>query len=411
VNKCDGAEQSDKIYDFYSLGLERLIDCSALHGHNVSLLFQTVLSELPNYEALKQSYEAERELRLEREQEAKLFLVEEEEDPKEFEQQADTFVEEAPRFAPVYSGEEQLDEKTYLRQERVRPILKTVSQEKLQAAKEDAEAEPVRDLKKISVAIVGKPNVGKSTLLNRLVGEERAITSPIAGTTRDALDLTITRNGVDYQIIDTAGLRKQAKIKEKIERYSTLRTLRVLNDADVAVVVLDAEDGLGSQDEKIVGLAHEAGKGIVLVVNKWDLVEKDHKSVKDFTEKIRSAFKFVPYAPIIFVSALSGKRCPRVIETVREIAHNRLRRVSTGALNRVLRNTLKRVTLPIYRGRPVKFYYASQVAVSPPRFVLFFNQPKAVHFSNLRAFKNSIRDAFPFVGTDVKLSTKKRGEK
>jgi GTP-binding protein len=209
-------------------------------------------------------------------------------------------------------------------------------------------------------------------------------------------------------IVDTAGLRKKGKISESVEQFSVMRSLRAISESDVAVVLLDAVEGPTEQDAKIVGLAHEEGKGLLLVVNKWDLVEKDHKSVTEFKSRLREVFKFAPYAPLLFISAKTGKRVPGVLDEVTKIAAARLRKVNTGALNRLLERGLRRVSSPTYRGRPVKLLFGTQVSVAPPRFVLFFNQPKGVHFSILRFIKNTIRERYGFYGTDLKLTIRKR---
>ncbi|MCL4145657.1 UNVERIFIED_CONTAM: hypothetical protein GTU68_016368 [Idotea baltica] len=266
-------------------------------------------------------------------------------------------------------------------------------------------------LDQIRLAIIGRPNVGKSTLVNTLLGERRAITSDIAGTTRDSLDLELTRDGQDYVIVDTAGLRKKARISEEVERFSTLRSLRAINESDVSVILLDATQGPTEQDAKIVGLAHDAGRGIVLVVNKWDAIEKDHKSVKKFKDQVRQTFKFTPYAPIIFASALSGKRCPKIVEVAKQVAEARIRKIPTAALNETLTKAMRRRTPPVVRGRILKLFYASQVEIAPPRVLLFFNYPQSVHFSYLRFLKNAIREDFDFPGCDIKLVCRKRERK
>ena len=216
------------------------------------------------------------------------------------------------------------------------------------------------------------------------------------------------RNSQEFTLLDTAGLRKKAKVSDSVERYSTLRTLRSLQSCDVALVLVDATRGMSEQDAKIVGLAHDMGKGIVIVVNKWDAFDKDHKSAKEFTDSVRLQAKFAQYAPVAFVSALTGKRCPQLFELVKEVALERLRRVQTGRLNRLIERAVKRKSPGVSRGRQLKIFYASQVDVSPPRFVALANYPKDIHFSYLRFLKNAIRNEFGFLGTDLKLSLKKR---
>jgi GTP-binding protein len=337
-----------------------------------------------------------------------------------------------------FEGDETQDEGQYLKENR---LLQTPPKATKQKGNEKApekefseeeEEEELPVLEHINVAIIGKPNVGKSTLFNSLLGSERAITSSIAGTTRDSLDVEFVRDGQKYVLVDTAGLRKKTKISNKVERYSTIRALNSLSSADVVIVVVDAGDGPTEQDTKILGLAHERGAGIVICVNKWDLIEKGHKTVKEYTDKIRDAFKFAKYAPIVFTSAISGRRCERVLSTVRDIAIERSRRIPTGQLNRVLKfahgkatiersrriptGQLNRVlkfahgnaTAPTYRGHVLKFYFGTQVATCPPRFALFFNFTRGMHFSYLRSLKNTLRDKFGFGGTDIKLVLKKR---
>lgn len=262
----------------------------------------------------------------------------------------------------------------------------------------------------LRVAIIGKPNVGKSTLINRILGEPRLVTSDVAGTTRDSIDVRVRREGRDFVFVDTAGLRKRAKVQDStVERYSTLRTLRSIAGCDVGVLVVDATQGIPTeQDTKIGGIIHERGKGLVIVVNKWDLVEKDHRSVHDFTAAIREQFKFAKYAPILFVSALTGRRCPSVLETVAEVYDARRYRVKTSDLNRTLQAAFQRRPPPVYRGQPIKLQFAVQAGVEPPTFVLFVNHPGKLGFGYERYIKNSLRDAFPFPGVDLKLNFRKK---
>ncbi len=432
VNKCDGAEQAIRVADFYSLGVSELKDCSALHGRGVHELIESILQELPNYQALLSSAQARKDREREAAKQAQALVVaaedeydedassgptgpwsgDDEEEEFEIDDSEDSANSgEMPRFAPVYLPGEG-EEAEYVKQFRVRPLSEGVVSDREEETEEDEsedEEDYIPTIPLINIAIVGRPNVGKSTLLNTLTGERRAITSPVAGTTRDLLDLTITRDGQEYRIIDTAGLRKKARVEEdSIERYSTLRSLAALSECDVAVVMIDATTGVTEQDTKIVGLAHEQGKGLIYAVNKWDLMEKNHKTVHEFTKDLREALKFAPYAPVLFVSALSGRRCPRILEVAREVAITRSMRISTNRLNRLLKKAAARLSPPVYRGRPVKLYYANQVDTAPPRFILFFNFPRALHFSYMRFLKNSIRDKYPFEGTDIKLVAKKR---
>lgn len=407
VNKCDSPEQESRKLEFFALGIDPIHDVSALRGRGIRELVEGALQSLPHYESLKASEKSRREneKQVEFEALAEEEVIEHISGPELIEKELQP--EEKPTFAPVYFEDElAVTKQEYLQAHRLveRSRVQTVQAE--EAPEETEEEQDPIDC--IRVAIIGRPNVGKSTLLNTLVGEGRAITSPIAGTTRDTLDVTITRDGQRYEIVDTAGLRRKSKIVDTVERFSTVKAIRALTSCDVAVMVIDADNGPVEQDARLMGLAHEEGRGIVIAVNKWDIVEKDHKTVHQFTQKVRETFKFAPYAPIVFISALSGKRCPRVVEAVRKVAYARQKRVSTGRLNEILKRAIKRNSLPIYRGRPVKLYYASQVSAAPPRFVLFFNQPKGVHFSNMRYLKNAIRSQVDFEGTDIKLMARKR---
>lgn len=426
VNKCDGDEQALRTADFYQLGIDTIYDCSALHGRRVQLLFEMILEALPNYTALLSSTKARKEREREAERVVQKIVAEEAEEEAEVELTDEEYAamegegedDSMPHFAPVFlPGDEDESTEDYDREHRLIPIPESVPKERREESeewREDPQAlenEPVAELKleTIRVAIVGRPNVGKSTLLNTLTGERRAITSPIAGTTRDTLDLDLKRDGQNYVLVDTAGLRKTGRLIDAVERYSSLRSLKAISSSDVAVVVVDATDAPTEQDAKILGLAHEQGLGIIIAVNKWDLVEKSsHKTVHEFTQKLREAFKFAPYAPIVFISAISGRRCPRIIDTVREIAYERAKRVSTPHLNQVLKRALKKFSPPPYRGRDIKLYYGVQVDMAPPRFALFFNYPRVLHFSFLRFLKNAMRAEFGFVGTDIKLLPRKK---
>lgn len=265
----------------------------------------------------------------------------------------------------------------------------------------------------IKVAVVGRPNVGKSSLINRILGEDRLIASEQAGTTRDAIDIELRREGRDFVIIDTAGLRKRSRVSpESIERYSNLRSLRSLVGSDVIVLVLDATRGAPSdQDQRIAQLAHERGRGLVIAVNKWDAVEKDHRSVKNFREIVRRQMPFVKYAPILFISALSGKRCPAVLTSVAAVYDAARVRVRTSDLNKLLASLFTHRPPPVVRGEPVKLYFATQTAVAPPTIVLFLNHPKELKPSYQRYLKDHIRKHFPFEGVDLRLVLRKRTEK
>ena len=262
------------------------------------------------------------------------------------------------------------------------------------------------------VAIIGKPNAGKSSIINKLLGEDRVIVSDIAGTTRDAIDTTITRNGTEYVFIDTAGLRKKNKIKEEIERYSIVRTVSAVERCNVAVLVIDATEGITDQDTKIAGIAHERGKGMIIVVNKWDaLEEKNDKSVYKFTNKIREEFAYMPYAEILFVSAKTGQRLPKLFETIDAVIENHSLRIATGVLNEIMAEAVALNQPPSDKGKRLRLYYITQVSVKPPTFVIFVNDKELMHFSYTRYIENKIREAFGFRGTPLKFIIRERKEK
>lgn len=260
----------------------------------------------------------------------------------------------------------------------------------------------------IKFSLIGRPNVGKSSLVNAILGEERVIVSNIAGTTRDAIDSRVTVNGQKYVIIDTAGMRKKGKVYESTEKYSVLRALRAIERSDVVLVVLDGEEGIIEQDKKIAGYAHEAGRAIVIVVNKWDAVEKDEKTMKAFERNIREHFLFLDYAPIVFLSALTKKRIHTLIPMIDMASENHARRVETSVLNDVIMDAVAMNPTPTDNGKRLKIYYCTQVAVSPPTFVVFVNDPELMHFSYLRFLENRIRDAFGFEGTPIKIFSRER---
>ena len=262
----------------------------------------------------------------------------------------------------------------------------------------------------IKVAVIGKPNAGKSSIINRFVGANRMIVSDIAGTTRDAVDTVIENEYGKFTFIDTAGLRRQSKISDNVEKYSVLRAHMAVERADVCLLMIDATAGITDQDEKIAGIAHESGKGVIIVVNKWDLVEKDNKTVKEFTDKIRTALAYMPYAPIIFVSALTGQRLPNIYELIAKVQNNRTLRVPTGVLNDVLGEAMMRTQPPSDKGRRLKIYYMTQNAVAPPTFVLFCNSIELFHFSYQRYIENCLRDTFGFEGTPIKMIIKQKGD-
>ena len=260
------------------------------------------------------------------------------------------------------------------------------------------------------VAIIGKPNAGKSSLINKLLGEDRLIVSDIAGTTRDAIDTTVKRNGKEYVFIDTAGLRKKARVKEDIERYSVIRTVAAVERCDVAILVIDAEEGITEQDAKIAGIAHERGKGMIIAVNKWDAIEKDNNTVKKHTEKIRQILSFMPYAEILFISAKSGQRLNKIFEMIDVVIENNSMRVATGVLNEIVTEAVAMQQPPTDKGKRLKIYYVTQVAVKPPTFVVFVNDKNLMHFSYTRYLENRIRETFGFRGTALKFITRERKE-
>lgn len=261
------------------------------------------------------------------------------------------------------------------------------------------------------IAIIGKPNVGKSSIINKLLGENRVIVSDIAGTTRDAIDTEIVRNGTEYVFIDTAGLRRKSKIKEDIERYSIIRTVSAVERCNVAVLVIDATEGITDQDAKIAGIAHERGKGMIIVVNKWDAVEKDDKTIYKFTKKIREKLSYMPYAELLFVSAATGQRLPKLFETIDAVIENHSLRVATGVLNEIMTEAVAMQQPPTDKGKRLKLFYITQVAVKPPTFVIFVNDKELMHFSYTRYIENKIREAFGFRGTPLKFIIRERKEK
>jgi GTP-binding protein len=263
---------------------------------------------------------------------------------------------------------------------------------------------------KINLAIIGKPNVGKSTFVNALLGEERMITSPIAGTTRDSIKNSLVRNGQNFEIVDTAGLRKKAGVKDNtVERFSNIRTLRSLAQSDVAVFLLDAAEGVPTeQDARIVGLAHEKGKSLVIIVNKWDLIEKHPRMAEAYRIAIRNVFKFAAYAPVLFVSAKTGQRCLSVLDTVSEVYQASKRRLSTAEVNKVFGDAFISKPPPVYRGVPIKLLYATQVATKPPTFAVFVNHPERLRFNYERYLRNVVRKMFPFPGNDIRILFRRR---
>ena len=266
------------------------------------------------------------------------------------------------------------------------------------------------DEETIKIAVIGKPNVGKSSLINCLLGEKRVIVSPIAGTTRDSIDTPFEKDGEKYILIDTAGIRRKSKVNEDIERYSVIRAIAAIERCDVALLVIDAAEGITEQDKKIAGVAHEAGKGIVVVVNKWDLIEKETNTMRDFKRKIEAELLFMTYAPSIFISVKDKQRVNQVIEMSKYVAEKRAMRVPTGQLNSLIADATMMKQPPSDKGRRLKIYYATQVAVKPPLFSFQINDRELMHFSYARYLENQIREAFGFEGTSIKFVFREKGE-
>ncbi|NLM53250.1 MAG: ribosome biogenesis GTPase Der [Firmicutes bacterium] len=267
---------------------------------------------------------------------------------------------------------------------------------------------PPEDEDILRVAIIGRPNVGKSSLLNKICGMERVIVSDIPGTTRDAVDLPVERDGQKYLFVDTAGIRRRSKVEESVEYYSVLRAIRAAEDADVVLVLIDATEGVTEQDKRIAGIAHEAGRAIILVVNKWDAVEKDDKTMDVYREKIRMELAFLSYAPIVFISALTGQRVHRLYELINYVAQQHAMRIKTSHLNELLADAMAITPPPTKRGRQLKIYYLTQIRVKPPTFAVFVNDPELAHFSYLRYLENKLRETYGFEGTPIRLLVRKR---
>lgn len=261
------------------------------------------------------------------------------------------------------------------------------------------------------IAIVGKPNAGKSSLINNLLGENRVIVSDVAGTTRDAIDTEIVYNGTEYVFIDTAGLRRKSKIKENIERYSIIRTVAAIERSDVVILMIDATEGVSEQDAKIAGIAHDRGRGLIIAVNKWDAIEKGNHTVKEYTKKVRDILSFVPYAEIIFISALTGQRTKKIFDLLETVIENHAMRIQTGVLNEILMEAVALQQPPSDKGKRLKLFYMTQVSTKPPTFVLFVNKKELMHFSYQRYIENRIRDTFGFMGTPIRIFIRERKEK
>lgn len=260
------------------------------------------------------------------------------------------------------------------------------------------------------IAIVGKPNVGKSSIINKITGESRVIVSNIAGTTRDAIDTDVKWNGKDYVFIDTAGLRRKSKVKEEIEKYSIIRTVTEVERADVVIIVIDAVEGVTEQDAKIAGIAHENGKGIIIAVNKWDAIEKNDKTVYEYTNKVRDILSFMPYAEIMFISAKTGQRLPKLFDMIDFVIANHAMRIETGVVNEIMAEAVALQQPPSDKGKRLKLYYITQVSVKPPTFVIFVNDKQLMHFSYTRYIENKIREAFGFKGTPLRFIIRERKE-
>lgn len=262
----------------------------------------------------------------------------------------------------------------------------------------------------LKVALVGKPNVGKSSLINKILGEDRVIVSNIAGTTRDAIDARITKNGREYTFIDTAGMRRRSRVEQGVEHYSVIRSLGAVDRADVCVIMIDAQEGVTEQDTKIAGYAHEQGKACIIAVNKWDLVEKDGKTMDSYRKKVAEGLSFMLYAPVVFISAVTGQRLDRLFELINFVREQNTMRIRTGALNDVLNEATMRVQPPSDKGKRLKIYYITQASTAPPTFILFVNNRQLAHFSYIRYLENQIRGIFGLEGTPVRFVLRERGE-
>ncbi|MDQ3870573.1 MAG: ribosome biogenesis GTPase Der, partial [Chloroflexota bacterium] len=380
VNKADNERRELEGAEFHELGWGELYAISALHGRGTGDLLDGLVAALP----------PESETELER---------------KRLERETDSQGVEAAGGLEAGSEKDRRERAEFeLDEETMLPSPEEAAWEAQVAADEARRSVRVR------VAIVGRPNVGKSSLLNALLGEERAIVSEVPGTTRDAVDTALDWSGQPVLLIDTAGMRRRGKVASgaPAERFSALRALKGISRADVAILVLDATDGLTAQDAHVAGYVIEEGKGLVVAINKWDLVEKDGRTFDEYARRIRQNAPFLDFAPIIAISARTGQRVPRVMEAALEIAGERLRRVPTGELNRMLSEATFRQPPPPVKGRRPKLYYATQAAVGPPTFVVFTSDAASVHFSYQRYLENQLRQAFGFAGTPIRLAFRNR---
>ncbi len=273
------------------------------------------------------------------------------------------------------------------------------------------ESENDADDDRIRIALIGKPNVGKSSLLNRVLGEERVIVSNVAGTTRDSVDADVENEHGKFTFIDTAGIRKKSKIEEKIEKFSVMRSLMAVERADVCVIMIDAQEGVTEQDTKVAGEAHNAGKACIIVVNKWDTVEKDGSTMKEYTLRVREGLAYMPYAPVLFISAKTGQRVDKLYSLIAEVYEQNHKRIPTGQLNSILAEATSRVQPPTDKGRRLKIYYVTQAGVTPPTFIFFCNDARLFHFSYQRYLENQIREVFSLTGTPVRIVVRQRGDK
>jgi GTP-binding protein len=392
VNKADNEKRELEGAEFHELGWEELYPISALHGRGTGDLLDALVAALP----------PESETELERKRREREAEPEDEEAAGSFEPEA-AFGAVAGLEPPELDGAK--PERAAGPAEGAPATSPDEAAWEAQVASDEARrSQPVR------IAIVGRPNVGKSSLLNALLGEERSIVSEVPGTTRDAIDTAIDWSGQPVLLVDTAGIRRRGKVAsgEPAERFSALRALKGISRADVAILVLDATDGLTAQDAHVAGYVVEEGKGLVVAINKWDLVAKDERTFDEYARRIRQSAPFLDFAPIIAISARTGQRVSRVLEAALDIAAERLRRVPTGELNRMFSEATFRQAAPPVKGRRPKFYYATQAAVAPPTFVVFTSDASSVHFSYERYLENRLRQAFGFAGTPIRLIFRNR---